>query len=188
MKSTVLAARCGVGVTLIFAAAGVAHAGGDVVGAIGVRSLSGQLWNNLDSETQVALGVFADFELGNRPLYITTGLQVSADDGAEGGSTVAVADLSVGLKLMPAKRAFRPYIGAGVASVGASIETDFSGDDDDQSFGYYVSGGALFRIGSHFTLGLDLRYLGGTDISLFGVSGDGDSVTATALIGYGWGD
>lgn len=188
MKSTVLAAGCGIGIGLMLAASGAARADGDVVGAIGVRSLSGDLWSNLDSDNQLALGVFADFGLGDLPLYIATGLQVSADDGGEGGDSTAVADLSVGLKLMATEGAIRPYVGAGIASVGASIDTGFFADDDDQSYGYYLGGGALFRINRHFTLGMDLRYIGGTDIELLGVKGDADSVTATALIGYSWGD
>ena len=154
--------------------------------------MSNALWSSLDSRNQVALGVLANFELENRPLYITTGLQVSGDVGAVGGSTNAVTDLSVGLKLMKTLRAFCPYIRAGIASVGASIETDSSGNDDDQPFGYDIgydiSGGALFRIGGHFVLGVDLRYLGGTDIDLFALTGDADSVTATALIGYSRGN
>jgi opacity protein-like surface antigen len=169
-------------------ASGLAQADGNVVGVLGVRSLQDDLWDGLDS--QVAFGVLADFGLGDLPVYLSTGLIVSVDDGGEGfdDATAAVADLSVGLKLMPTDGNIRPYIGAGIASVGASIDTDFFGDDDDQSFGYYVNGGALFRIGGHFTLGVDVRYLGGTDIELFGFQGDADSLTAMALIGYSWGD
>ncbi|MEQ1801082.1 MAG: outer membrane beta-barrel protein [Gammaproteobacteria bacterium] len=179
--------RRGVGAALLLAASGAAYADGDVVGVLGVRSLQDDLWDGLDN--QVAFGVTADFGLGELPLYLATGLVVSVDDGGEGfgDATGAVADLSVGLKLMPTEGNIRPYIGAGIASVGASIDTDF-GDDDDQSFGYYIGGGALFRIGGHFTLGVDVRYLGGTDIELFGFEGDADSLTATALIGYSWGD
>ena len=188
MKTSILAIGHGAGLALILAASGVAYGDGNVVGAIGVRSLTGDLWSDLDNDNQLAIGVSADFGLGEIPLYISTGLQVSVGDGGEGDSTASVADLSVGLKLMPTEGAMRPYVGAGVASVGASIDTDFFGDDDDQSFGFYVGGGALFRIGSHFTMGVDLRYVGGTDIELFGVEGDADSVTATALFGYSWGD
>ena len=190
MKSSVLGVGYGVGVALILAAGSAARADGDVVGAIGFRSLSGDLWGSdfLDSDSQLALGVFADFGLGELPLYIATGLQVSADDGGEGGYSAAVVDLSVGLKLMATEGAVRPYVGAGVASVGASIDTGFFSDDDDQSYGYYLGGGALFRIKRHFTLGIDLRYIGGTDIELLGVKDDADSVTATALIGFSWGD
>jgi opacity protein-like surface antigen len=140
-------------------------------------------------------GVSADFELGHLPLYVAAGVLVSGDDGGDavaqeqflGDTTAAVADMSVGLKLMPMHGTIRPYVGAGIASVAATVDTDFLGDEDDQSFGYYVNGGALFRIGKHFTMGIDLRYVGGTDIRLFGDDGDADSLTATALFGYAWG-
>lgn len=181
-------ARGVLGVVALWALLGtpdLAHADGSVVGALGVRSLDEDLWDNLDR--QVAIGVAADFGIGQLPLYFATALNVSFDDGGDFDSSAAVADLSLGLKIMPTEGSIRPYFGAGIASVGAAIDTDF-GDDDDQSFGYYVGGGTLFRIGGHFTLGLDVRYTGGTDIELFGFEGDADSLTALALIGFSWGD
>lgn len=55
-------------------------------------------------------------------------------------------------------------------------------------FGYYVGGGAIFRMAQHFNIGVDVRWIRGTDVELFGVEGDADSFVTTALFGYGWGD
>lgn len=128
------------------------------------------------------------------PLYVTAGLQVSADDDevAPGvDATVAVVDLSTGIKFMPASGVLRPYAGIGIASVGVSVEAEdqVSGadeDDSDQSFGVYFGGGAILRIGSHFNLGADLRWIRSTDLELFDTKTDADSFVASVLIGYGW--
>ncbi|MSR09731.1 MAG: hypothetical protein EXR82_09480 [Gammaproteobacteria bacterium] len=74
MKTSILAVGHGAGLALVLAASSVAYAGGNVVGTIGVRSLTGDLWSDLDSDNQLALGVSADFGLGKIPLYISTGL------------------------------------------------------------------------------------------------------------------
>lgn len=167
-----------------------AYAGGNVNGTIGSRSLDEDEWEPLDR--QPTIGVLADFQIGQTPLYIATGFQVSADDDevAPGvDATAAVVDLSAGLKLMSTQGVLRPYVGLGIASVGVAVELDGAGvdeDDDDQSFGAYFGGGAILRIGRHFNLGADLRWIRGTDIELFEAETDADSFVASVLIGYGW--
>lgn len=172
---------------------GVAQAwSGNVNASVGGRMLDEDDWSPLDE--QPALGVLADFQIADLPLYAAVGLQVSAEEDDDGTreTVAAISDFSAGLKVMPASGVFRPYAGAGFTSVGVSveIEDDVFGDDDDddQSFGYYLGGGAIFRVTTHFNIGVDMRWIRGTDIELFGVEGDADSFVATALFGYGWGD
>lgn len=173
---------------LLLSTAGAAQAGGNVVASVGMRSLGYEAWEMADIDQQPLLGVLADFQISDLPLHVAIGAQVSAKESDETGSDVtgSVADFSVGLKVMPGSGLFRPYIGAGVASVGVAIETDWD-DDDEQSFGYYGGVGTLLRMGAHFTLGLDLRWVGGTDGELLGEDGDADSFIASVLVGYGWG-
>ena len=64
----------------------------------------------------------------------------------------------------------------------------FDDEDDDSSIGYYLSTGLLARVAGGFTLGLDVRAIGGTEVTLFGVEGDADSILTSLLIGYSWGD
>lgn len=176
-----------------FLFAGAAQAGGNINGTIGIRKLDDQdFWQEVDS--QALFGVLADFGLGQLPLHAAVGIQVSVDEQDIEGSpgftrTGSVADFSAGLKLMPREGAFRPYLGAGVASVGAAGEIEGGGstsDFDDQSFGFYVQGGGFTRIGKGFNLGVDLRLVTGTDIDFGGVTGDADSFVAALTLGWGW--
>lgn len=176
---------------LLLGAAGVVQAGGNVNGTVGIRSLDKDTWGPI--EHQPTFGVLADFQIASLPLYAAVGAQISVgnDDDEPTEITAAIADFSAGLKVMPTTGVFRPYIGAGVVSVGVSVDREGGGlddDDSDRSFGYYLSGGALFRVGSHFNLGFDLRWIGGTKGELFGIEADADSFVASALIGYGWGN
>ncbi len=175
----------------LFAVTGIAAAGGNVNGSVGIRHLNDDVIKDIGVDKQPMIGVLADFALGSTPLHIATGLQVSADENDTDGYdiTAAVADLSVGLKVMARSGSFRPYAGAGFVSTGASVEDEYYDDDDtDQSFGYYFGGGALFRIGKHFNLGADLRWIAGGEVELFETEFDTDSFTASVLIGYGWGE
>ncbi len=187
-KGTKMNWKMTVGATLL-ALSGTAHAGGNVNGTFGARFLDSGDWAPI--EQQPMIGVMADFQIAQLPLHAAVGIQVSADQEDDGSVevTAAIADFSAGLKLMPTSGVFRPYLGVGVASVGASIELDGAAydDDSDQSFGYYFNAGALFRIGAHFNLGLDLRWIAGTKGELLGVDGDVDSFVAGIAMGYGWG-
>ena len=169
-----------------------AQAAGNINGTIGLRQLDEDIWAPVDR--QATVGVVADFGLGRSlPLYVSVGADVSADvDSDDSGDTsAAVVELMAGIKVMPRSGVFRPYAQVGVTSVGAALEFDgdddyYDEDDNDQSFGYYAGFGALFRIGRHFNLGADLRWVAGTDIEMFGYSGDADSFTGSIVIGYGW--
>jgi hypothetical protein len=183
--------RCALGLSLLGCAS--AHAGGNVVGSIGERTLDDdQFWGEV--RRQPLVGVLADFSFGPAPVSLAVGLQASAkkEDASDGSGdeiTGSVADLTVGAKLMPNDGMFRPYVSGGLASVGASGKVEGPGVDtdyNDQSFGWYASAGGYLRLGSHFEMGIDLRWIGGTDINFGGSKGDANSFTTSLLIGYGW--
>jgi hypothetical protein len=171
--------------------ASAAQAAGNINGTVGIRQLDKDFWGPVDQ--QAAIGVVADFALGHSlPLYISVGGNVSVDEHKDdfGDATGAVFDMTAGFKVMPRSGVFRPYAELGVASVGADLEfhsDDYDdGEDDDQSFGYYAGFGALFRIGRHFNLGANVRWIAGTSIELFGQKTDADSFIGSVVIGYGW--
>lgn len=176
----------------LLAASQLAQAAVNINATVGSRQLDEDLWAPL--EDQPTFGVMADISLGKLPLYATVALQASAatEDDYDFDYTASVVDLSAGLKIMPRIGRFRPYLSAGIASVGASFEAESNSwnywdvDDSDSSFGHYVNGGMLFRIGRHLNVGVDLRWVGGTDVTLFGVKGDADSFVGSAVVGYGW--
>lgn len=177
--------------TLLCLGTSAMAATGNVVASAGVRYLDKDEWSPVEDQGQV--GVLADFRIGQGPLYVTAGVQVSGkeEDESDGELTASVVDFSLGAKLMPTFGNVSPYIGAGVASVGAAyeFEDDFGPDedDDDASLGFYYGAGLLVRIG-HFSVGADVRRIDGTDLELGGVDTNADSTVLSALFGWGWGE
>ena len=83
--------------------------------------------------------------------------------------------------------AFQPYVGAGAALVSATADaTDgfVSVNDDDFTFGFYARAGVAWDLDG-WVLGLDGRYLGGTDVDLFGGSFDVDMMQVSLFVGFG---
>jgi hypothetical protein len=80
----------------------------------------------------------------------------------------------------------RPYIGGGLSFINSKIEVVGVGDDDDSSIAAYLHGGIGFQISQAVVLGLDLRFLFGSDLTLAGVNTDADYTQATLFIGFGF--
>lgn len=167
-------------------------AGGHVLGSVGSRELDEDDWAPVESQPMI--GALASFQVGG-PFHIAAGVQASSkeEDSCSGGIcadfTGTVVDLSLGLQVMGTSGLFRPYLGAGVVSTSVEFEADgptFDASDDDTSIGWYAGGGGVFRIGQHFEVGADLRWVGGTEIELFGAEGDVDSLVASVTVGFGW--
>ncbi len=81
----------------------------------------------------------------------------------------------------------QPYFGLGVALVTASAEASqgfTSISDEDVSFGFYAHAGVAYDAES-FILGLDGRYIGGTDVDMFGGSFDVDMSQVCLFVGFG---
>lgn len=175
-----------------------AHAwSGQVMGSLGYRLLGENDWGQFDQ--QPAIGIHADFKIGDSPLYATTSLILSADDddfytdsapSYYVEQTVAVADLSVGLKFMPRFGDVSPYIGGGLGSVGVSYATEINGEDDDDSDSS-VAGWAAVGIVAHFgqfVAGLDVRRLMGTEFNYGYGTFDADGTTISMMFGWAWGE
>src|SRR4029079_18616890 len=81
---------------------------------------------------------------------------------------------------------FHPYIGGGAALISAKIEGAGSGasaHDDDTSGALYMHGGVELDLSPSFLLGLDVRFLGGSDMKLFGRDATADYGQLAFLIG-----
>lgn len=164
-----------------------------VVAHIGGRGLDEDIWSPL--EDQGVLGV----EYDGAPVDSLIGLEagivgsVATEDVAVTGPAIvelrgAVFETYVGARLSPPGRdpGLKPYVGAGVSLVSAAIEAESGStvvDDDDSSLGGYVHGGLYYLAGSGLRVGLDVRGVFGTDMTLFGASGDADYAQVTVLIG-----
>jgi opacity protein-like surface antigen len=82
---------------------------------------------------------------------------------------------------------FHPYLGAGLTYVFGNVSGDGGVvSEDDSSLGVYVHGGAYYRLGSSFSLGLDARSVSGTSGTFFGVETDLNYTELGMLIGWGF--
>lgn len=101
-----------------------------------------------------------------------------------------ISEFSAGVLWRPrGESSFLPYVGGGIALVTAEKEFRLgrvSLTEDDGSGGLYVNGGVAWRIGKHFNIGLDGRFVAGTDIQIFDEKGDADYFQVGVLLGYGW--
>ena len=164
---------------------------GTVVGHIGQRYLDADDW--APTERQLQFGVAADFAFGEAPVFLSPALQVSVDTEEPGADefTMAVSTLSASIRFKPRQGTARPYLGLGIASVGASLEADTatsSLDDDDQSFGWLLQAGLEVHPVRHFVLGLNIDYLDGTKLEFdeFAFEADVNGPSITAYFGYSW--
>jgi opacity protein-like surface antigen len=148
---------------------------------VGFRQLSHN-WDPTD--TQAMLGVLADFSYWEAPVHIELGLRGSGDSADLNGDhyKLNVGDFMAGISVIPDYGYMRPYLSVGLAETEAQATLN-GNRQDDNSFGYYIGGGVLWRIAPNFDLGVDARYIGGTSVY---DNEDIDSWTLGLRIGYGW--
>lgn len=161
---------------------------------VGARALDKDDWSPVEDQT--AVGLQYVHEGHDAPVGFEFALSVSEkskDNVAVGASTVDVTgktgELAAGVHktfLKDGSR-FHPYVGGGLAAIQAKFHgegsTGGSAEDDDTSGALYVHGGVEFDLGPAFLIGLDLRLLGGSSITLFGVNGDADYGQLALVLG-----
>jgi hypothetical protein len=159
----------------------------------GMRRLDEDDWEPVDE-----LGVFGLEYANERPnaaLGFEFGLSIAAaeeDEFVTGLGDVEFTNRALEIygglrKTFFADAAVRPYLGAGVTAIGVEVEGESGGvsaDDDDSTFGGYAHGGLEFRITNSFRLGVDARAVFGTDVDLFGASGDVDYEQLALVAGF----
>ena len=181
-------------------------AGGNANFILGSRGLDGDFWGETDS--QGVFGVQVDFGPDKWPVKVALGLSVSAAESDDFGCvfcgiddhdgpilgarslTSGVFEFSSGVLYQPRKeRMTRPYVGGGLAFIGAGQEVSRGlvvVDDDDTTVGFYVNGGVTWRLGKRFNIGVDARVVTGTSLELFGKKGDANYGQLGLVLGWGW--
>lgn len=143
-------------------------------------------------EDQAAIGMEFVHEGHDAPIGFEVALSGSTKTKEDAVGAIDVTgstgEISAGVRktfLKDGSR-FHPYIGGGVALITARFEGAVSGasaKDDDSSGALYVHGGVEFDLSPSFLIGLDLRFLGGSDIKLLGEDGSADYGQLAFLIG-----
>jgi hypothetical protein len=162
---------------------------------LGVRSLDGDDWSPV--EEQGTIGLEFVHEAPGSPVGFEIALFASGDTkdnvAVPGGGTVDVrgrtSELAIGIRKTFGSEAsgVHPYVGGGLAAIKAEFKGSVGGlssEDDDGSGALYLHGGIDFDVGPSFFLGIDLRFLGGSDVTLFGENGTAD-YGQLALV-FGW--
>lgn len=151
---------------------------------LGQRSLDEDLW--APTEDQAAFAI--EFSQGGTPEGVgwEVGFAGSTDEGSVGigvDFTGTTGEIYGGLRKSFGSGNVRPYVGGGLSLIKAEFE-GLGVSDDDTSAAGYLHGGVEFLLGPSFLIGLDLRTLFGSDIDLFGVSGDADYVQGAVTFGW----
>jgi hypothetical protein len=169
---------------------------GNVQFLVGQRYMD-DFWKPLDR--QPMFGVAVDFAPKGSPVHVA--LSISGSDEKQTvvtpffGHTNAEAgvfELSAGFVWLPVKKAIaRPYLGAGVVTLGAAVNGGwdfFSATDTDHSFGFYGNAGIFFKVGDTFNIGIDGRIVRGTKVQFGTQTGNADYTQASLLLGFSFGN
>jgi opacity protein-like surface antigen len=158
---------------------------GQITAYLGQRSLDDDDWHPVDD--QLTVGVEYAQERMSNPIGWEVGLMASKDEGHVAGSDVEghTAEVYGGIHKTFGSDTLRPYVGAGLAVIRASVEGP-GPDDDDASAAAYAHGGISFALSDEMRLGLDLRFLLGSDIELNGFDTDADYVQLAVGLAFGF--
>ena len=90
------------------------------------------------------------------------------------------------VRKMFGERKVQPYVGGGLAYIDGEIEVS-SVSVSYAGIGFWANGGVLFRIGSRFNLGIDVRYSDAEIEPLPGAKLDAGGTHVGLLVGFRWG-
>jgi hypothetical protein len=161
---------------------------------LGYRALDGAEWP-LSGDHQ-----FIAFEYDHGPekwpVHLSIGLSVSSSSDRDAAGNIItdmnVAEITVGAKrIWKVGATSRPYLAGGVSWIWnthfeiSPIRLEYQ--TNDSSFGVYLAGGALWRVGKKVNLGVDVRLLRGASATFTQAEGSLDSEQIGFVIGFNWG-
>jgi hypothetical protein len=187
------------GLAVCFSPKTAADAEGHVNFFLGQKSLDSDDWDPVDKQPE--FGAVMSFGGADWPVLIAADVLTSADeedifDSFFGSATLKAAtfEAAFGARKIWDVGNTHPYVGGGIALVGAGVEYDtgvFDVDADDSAIGPWIGGGVFWRLGSRFNLGFDARW-SDAEVDLdFGLDVVAQDVSAGGFhggvtVGFGW--
>lgn len=156
---------------------------------LGQKTLDKDDWEPADEQAE--FGVLVDFKQTQWPVSIAIDVLGSVDEVTVLGVNIeaSTSEFDVGVRKVweVSGSSIRPYIGGGIAFVGAEIkETSFTNVSfDDNGTGIWLNGGIYWTLGQSFNLGLDLRY-SQAEVTFFGEDVEAGGTHAGIILGYHW--
>ncbi len=138
------------------------------------------------AEDQAMIGAEFVYERPESAVGFEIGLMGSADEGEALGFDVEgnTSELYGGIRKTFGSGVVRPVLGAGVSFLNAEFKASGVASDDDSSIAGYLHGAVLFDISRSFFLGVDVRYLLGSDLEIGGVDTDADYAQYALVLGF----
>ncbi len=161
---------------------------GNVNFLLGQQSMTDDDWEDTEVDDQILLGVNVDLQI---PIPFVPGVEfgiLQAQETGHIGPTdidATVVDLFLGVNKTWSIGPAHPFIGGGITRRSADVDIEDFDDDSDADIGFYIHGGAFWRVGTKMNLGLDFRYTK-AEVDIFDDSLNADSFTISAIIGIGF--
>ncbi len=164
---------------------------GNVSGYIGQKSLDDKDWGELDS--QGTLGMMLDFKKQSWPVSIALDVFVSGAEDKDGSITTdgGTLETDIGVRKIfeLSGSSIQPYIGGGIAIIGATVKSSSGGSitskDDDTATGAWIGGGMYYAATQSLIIGLDLRY-SEAEVTLFDEDREAGGFRTGVTVGYHW--
>jgi hypothetical protein len=135
------------------------------------------------ADDQGVLGLEYSYEGSSSIVGFEVGLMGSYKE--ETFANVGVGELYGGLRKTFRRGArFQPYVGGGISLANVRTDPLFGNDEDDSTVGGYGHGGFAVLLGKSFHLGLDIRALFGTDVTLAGTDTNVNYTQAALVLGW----
>jgi hypothetical protein len=164
--------------------------GGNINFLLGQRTMQDSDWDDFEVQNQGLFGLNVDLQLPALP-GIEFGFLTSREEGdtAASSADVSLAEVFVGVNKTWNLPGVHPFIGGGltVRTISTDLDIAFlSFDDEDTDVAAYIHGGAFWRIGEHFNIGVDLRAIVGGEMDLFNSDVNANSFVGALILGYGF--
>jgi len=155
----------------------------DVNFILGNKTLDEDDWEPFEDQGELA--VCASFGKVEWPVRIALDLTGSYDDTHFLGTEVSgsTSEFDVGVRKIWKRNKTRPFLGGGLAFVTGRFEIG-SSDFDEDGVGAWIDGGAFWRLGKRFNIGVEAR-ISRAEVSFGSVDVEAGGEHIGLILGFG---